>query len=225
MKFINVESLDLNSVGVSAGLKGENLVEFYENKIKATFDAQLNALGFNRQTKPTLQFRPKPLVDVFYEQMEYNTPPANAAEFLQRYYVHAKASMNKTGVPASVILAQAALESNWGRSGLAVKYKNFFGIKGKGTAGTANLPSGEFENGQDVVRVSGFRVYNTVEESFTDHARLLSTATRYQKAMAVNNDPEAFAKAIHAAGYATDPNYSSKLISLIRKYNLTQYDK
>ena len=113
-----------------------------------------------------------------------------------------------TGVPASVTLAQAVLESAWGGSSLSKRSKNLFGIKGKGPAG----------------KVNGYRKYHSYLESIADHARLLKTP-RYAKALKYANNPDQYARAIRKAGYAQDPAYASKLIKIMKKYNLYKWDK
>ncbi|MFL5358016.1 glucosaminidase domain-containing protein [Archangium sp.] len=151
--------------------------------------------------------------------------PRTGNAFIDSVSADAVQSQLATGVPASVTLAQAILESGWGKSGLSKKYNNYFGIKGKGPAGTAVMSTGEHFNGKDVVIKDGFRVYKTAAESFSDHGRFFIENKRYSEAMRHADDGERFAKEIHKAGYATDPNYSEKLIGLIRQYKLAQFDK
>lgn len=151
--------------------------------------------------------------------------PKTGNAFIDSVSADAILSQRATGVPASVTLAQAILESAWGKSGLSKKYHNYFGIKGKGTKGTAVMSTGEHLNGKDVVIKDGFRVYASAAESFEDHGRFFIVNKRYAEAMRHTEDAERFAKEIHKAGYATDPNYSDKLIKLIRQYKLTAFDQ
>lgn len=154
-------------------------------------------------------------------------------EFVKTYYAFAKTSEEKTGVPALVILAQAGLESAWGKSAPG---NMFFGVKDKdGINGNEQLLRTSEYLATDkakfpeilsikwdvtkklyhyVVR-DYFRKYNSPEESFTDHAKMLSTLGRYKPAMTVRHDPYLFATAIKACGYATDPDYAQKLHKLI----------
>jgi hypothetical protein len=159
------------------------------------------------------------------QRMDSGTLPKTGNAFLDSHAPDAIASQRETGVPASVTLAQAAIESGWGKSGLAVKYKNYFGIKGKGPGGTAVMSTGEHFNGQDVVIKDGFRVYRTVAESFADHGRFFIVNKRYAEAMRHKDNAEQFAVEIHKAGYATDPKYSDKLIKFIRQYKLEKLDQ
>lgn len=147
-------------------------------------------------------------------------------QFFTRYADAAQASQRETGVPAAVTLAQAALESDWGRSKLSTQGKNFFGIKaanGLGPAGSITLPTTEVINGATIVVQAAFRAYRSAEESFADHGRFFQK-DRYAEAMKNTADPNTFARLINKAGYATDPNYATKLITLMQKYSLYQYN-
>ncbi len=135
----------------------------------------------------------------------------------------AVAAQRRYGVPAAVTIAQAIDESGWGQSSLASRDNNLFGIKGSGPAGSAQLPTQEYENGKPVTRIAGFRVYHNVAESINDHGKLLATSGYYQQSMAERRDPNAFASALTGV-YATDPNYGATLIGLMRKYDLYRYD-
>ena len=145
------------------------------------------------------------------------------AEFSRLLGPAARESQIKTGVPASVTLAQAALETGWGSSSIG-DGKNLFGMKGTGPAGTSNVRTQEFQNGHYVTITDGFRKYHSWSESIADHADLLSTGSRYRRAMQVKNDPNQFAQEIHKAGYATDPSYASKLIEIMKANNFYQWD-
>jgi flagellum-specific peptidoglycan hydrolase FlgJ len=130
------------------------------------------------------------------------------------------------GLPVSVMLAQAALESNWGRSRLARVARNLFGIKGVSRhAEAVTLPTCEY-NGDGRARVvaARFAAYASVEECLGDYARLLAFAPRYAAARAVADDPFAFAQQLAACGYATDPAYGKKICALMRRYELTRFD-
>jgi flagellum-specific peptidoglycan hydrolase FlgJ len=144
------------------------------------------------------------------------------AEFGRLFGPVARESQRRTGVPASIVLAQAALETGWGGSTIG-DAKNLFGIKGTGPAGSVNVPTREFLNGRMVTINDSFRKYNTWAESIEDHGRLLQNS-RYSQAMANRNDPDQFARELQRAGYATDPEYANKLISIMRSNNFYQYN-
>jgi flagellum-specific peptidoglycan hydrolase FlgJ len=151
--------------------------------------------------------------------------------FIASISAAAQQNQARFGVPASVTMGQAILESGWGRSGLSTKYKNYFGIKCSSTpspyqSGCVNLASTEYEGPSNtpVVRYSNFRTYSSIENSFADHANLFITLSRYSKAFDYKQDPDQFIREIHKAGYATDQNYASTVISLMKSYNLYQYN-
>jgi len=154
-------------------------------------------------------------------------------EFVNKYFQFAMAAQEKTNVPALVIMAQAALETGWGST---VVGNMMFGVKDTdGVNGNEQLlTTTEYFNNPDkkfplilkVVQVSKnlwkytvkdyFRKYESPEESFTDHATLLSKSSLYKRAMNVTRDPFLFASAIAGCGYATDPDYAKKLHKIIR---------
>ena len=157
-----------------------------------------------------------------------NRPPTPQEDFFVRYADSAQTSQRVTGVPASVTLAQAALESDWGKSQLARQGNNFFGIKAAsrpGTSGVINLPTWEVLGGRSVMVQAAFRAYRDAAESFADHGHFFLDNSRYAAAVKNAADPNAFARLIHQAGYATDPSYATKLIALMQKYNLYQYNQ
>jgi flagellum-specific peptidoglycan hydrolase FlgJ len=151
--------------------------------------------------------------------------PGTAAQqgFISQIAPGAMAAQSRYGIPAAVTIAQAIDESGWGQSVLAIRDHNLFGIKGSGPAGSDMLPTQEFENGQWVTITAPFRVYHNVAESIADHSQLLATGSAYQQAMADRNLPDAFANDLTGV-YATDPQYGSNLIAIMRLYNLYQYD-
>jgi Mannosyl-glycoprotein endo-beta-N-acetylglucosaminidase len=152
---------------------------------------------------------------------------SSESEFINMVGTAAQRAYKTTGVPASVSVAQAILESDWGRSRLTRQGNNLFGIKAlgaPGTAGTLSLATWEHLDGSDVVLQQPFRAYYTLDESVIDHAQFFIRNRRYSDALAVANDARAFARAIQDDGYATDPSYADKLIQLMDRYSLYRFD-
>jgi flagellum-specific peptidoglycan hydrolase FlgJ len=147
----------------------------------------------------------------------------NQQAFISLVAPGAVAAQQRNGVPASVTIAQAIEESAWGRSSLAARYHNLFGIKGAGPAGSVTLPTQEYENGSWVTVDAQFAVYRNDAESIAGHAELLATSGYYAHAMADRAYPDAFANNLTGV-YATDPDYGANLIALMKLYNLYQYD-
>lgn len=143
-----------------------------------------------------------------------STPPAapTKASFVSSLLPFAQASAAKSGLPVELVLAQAALESGWGRSAAG---NNYFGIKAHGYGGkTQSVGTHEYENGKRVNITDTFRAYDSPEQSFDDHADFLRSNRRYRPVFEARDGIEA-ARALQKAGYATDPKYADKLISLM----------
>jgi flagellum-specific peptidoglycan hydrolase FlgJ len=134
----------------------------------------------------------------------------------------AQASQAETGVPASVTLAQAILESGWGDNHLGDAY-NYFGIKAQPGEPSVMERTREVEGGKSVYVEAAFRRFASVEECFAAHGHFLRDNPRYAKAFETT-DGESFARAIAAAGYATDPKYADLLAQIIRENDLARYD-
>lgn len=126
----------------------------------------------------------------------------------------------KYGLYPSVILAQAAVESNFGESELSRNYNNYFGIKGKGVV----LPTVEMEGERKMAVEDGFRTYDSARESFYDYGKLIAKAARYESVREAKS-AEAYAMALHPAGYSTNPRYGDILIEVMTVYNLKSYDE
>lgn len=133
-----------------------------------------------------------------------------------------------TNLFPSVKMAQAILESNIGKSGLAKQHNNHFGIKkGTGWKGqTATMKTREVISGKNVMVDQAFRKYESATDSFKDHTSFLTKNKRYTDAGVFSAEtPELQAKALQKAGYATDPNYAQALINIINGYGLKQLDE
>lgn len=147
-------------------------------------------------------------------------------EFIEKVGLLAYDDMQRSGILASLTTAQAILESGWGKSGLTVKANALFGIKA-GSTWTGKVYSADTKECYDGVTLcnvkAAFRAYDSWEDSIADHSLLLTGTDRY-KTVVGEKDYIKACKAIKEAGYATDPAYSGKLISLINNYDLTAYD-
>ena len=129
----------------------------------------------------------------------------------------------------SITIAQACLESDYGKSDLSQKYNNLFGVKGNNPNTSAVLKTKEFEKGKWIEIKARFQIYDSYEASIRAHARLFQKGTtwdakQYRHVLAAKNY-EAQARALVKDGYATDPDYADKLIKLIEEYNLDRFDK
>lgn len=141
-------------------------------------------------------------------------------QYIETYKVMAIDQMQRYRIPASITLAQGLIESNAGRSTLAVVANNHFGIK---TGGQWNGP---YILRTDDAPNEQFRKYNSPAESYEDHSRFLSARGRYSSLFYLpTTDYAGWAVGLKAAGYATNPRYAEMLISVIERYGLSQYDR
>jgi hypothetical protein len=140
-------------------------------------------------------------------------------EYISTYRNVAVAEMKRSGVPASVTLAQGILETEHGNSELVKKSNNHFGIKCKSTW------TGESVRHTDDAPNECFRKYPNAAESYKDHSDYLKTSPRYASLFQLPlSDYKGWAYGLKRAGYATNPRYPQIVISHIEKYNLQQYD-
>lgn len=134
-------------------------------------------------------------------------------------------SANVTKIPASFTIAQAALESGWGTSLLSTEAHNLFGVKADSSwhGETIVMRTREFIKGKWIYVPALWRKYSSWLGGIDDHADFLLKNPRYRKAFLATNVTD-FTKAIADAGYATDPEYANKILTVIRAHKLGQYD-
>jgi flagellar protein FlgJ len=148
---------------------------------------------------------------------------AHVRAFQSKLGSHADEASKATGIPAKFMLGQAALESGWGKREIkgrdGSESHNLFGIKaGPGWKGkTVDAVTTEYVNGKPQQRVERFRAYDSYADSFKDYAKLLTDNPRYEKVLASAGDASKFAHGLQKAGYATDPQYASKLTRIIKQ--------
>lgn len=148
---------------------------------------------------------------------------SSATDFQRRMSRHAEAASQTTGVPAHLMLGQAALESGWGKRELkgvdGTPSNNLFGIKATGNwnGKVVEATTTEYINGVKQKRIEKFRAYDSYADSFKDFANLMRNNPRYANVMENLHSAQSYAQAMQQAGYATDPNYATKLTNVIQK--------
>ncbi len=159
------------------------------------------------------------------------TPATTPEQFIAAAVPGAQLGWREYGVPPSVTIAQAILESGWGRSGLAVNHRNYFGIKcqngryGTLANGCYTYRTNECTKAGNCFSTTGvFRTYPTMAHSFRDHGNFLRVNSRYKPAFVHTKDANKFIWAVWKAGYATDPNYYTKVTGIMAAHKLYQYD-
>ena len=146
--------------------------------------------------------------------------PADAEDFVRQLAPYAQKAAQKLGVSVRAVLAQAALETQWGQHMPAHSNgntsNNLFGMKaGQSWGGEkVSVPTLEFEDGVAVHRRAQFRSYDNPGQSFDDYAQLIADNPRYAKALNHGEDVVGFARGLASGGYATDPSYAQKIVAI-----------
>ena len=144
-------------------------------------------------------------------------------EFVREAKRAAQASAATSGFPAGITVAQAALESNWGESGLSRTAQNYFGIKAHGRFASVTMRTGENEGERLHLCAAQFASYASMEECFRDRDDLISRLKAYAEARECGNDPKAFIRAV-ARHWATDPHYAEKVLRIYEDWNMAEWN-
>lgn len=169
----------------------------------------------------------KKYIDIIVQANQLKKSTSYQDKFIGTILLGAEKNYDSYKVLPSITIAQAILESGWGKSDKAVKYNNLFGIKAdkNWTGKRVKLTSKEWIGGKMKNVISNWRVYDSIEDSIIDHGKFLYTRPWYTNAGVFKaKDYVEQIRAIKKAGYCTDPSYVSKVCSLINKYNLWKYD-
>ncbi len=153
---------------------------------------------------------------------------ASAADFVATMLPLAEEAAQKIGVDARYLVAQAALETGWGKSIIrqsdGSSSHNLFGIKAHGgwEGDSARVLTTEYKGGEAVKESASFRAYDSYQQSFNDYVSFLQGNGRYQEALAAADNPERFVRELQEAGYATDPQYARKIAQIARQMQTYQ---
>lgn len=154
--------------------------------------------------------------------------PESAEDFIETLWPFAKKAASALGMQPAVMLAQAALETGWGQHMIQKENGesalNLFGIKAQKAwqGDAAETLTSEYVRGQKTQETAAFRAYDSFQSGFDDYVAFIENNPRYEKAVANAHDAEAYTKALQEAGYATDPNYADKIISILKRPNFQQ---
>lgn len=182
---------------------------------KASYRAQVNreAATHKKKTSSTAK------TETLEATSKLNVTTDIIRDYISQFKGIAQNNMREHGIPASITLAQGVLESGSGRGTLSRNANNHFGIKCHDWTGPSVRHTDDAPD-------ECFRKYQNPEESYRDHSLFLTSRGRYSHLFKLDqSDYKAWAKGLRKAGYATDPKYPDKLISLIERYELYQYDK
>lgn len=211
----------MNGLAVNGQLS-EKMISLLKSPTAQAFSgwqyAIKNILGVDEQEPEKAEIVPDeeemvPSLSVSGDETRLSKIPGNATEFIETWKDVAISHMEKYGIPASITLAQAALESGWGKSGLTTKYNNFFGITGAFKGKSVKIPNKKGE-------IFTWRVYDSPKQSFEDHSDLL---VRKYKPSKPNSTKEDWAHSLTNNGYA-ESGYGNFLLKMIKQYSLDKYD-
>ncbi len=163
------------------------------------------------------------------ERIKSQEPIRTSGQFVKHLHGYAEKAAAELGVEPKVLLAQAALETGWGRS--VIKHKdgsnsfNLFNIKaGSSWAGKrTNVATLEYKKGIPQKQMAGFRSYESYQESFDDYVRLVKNSPRYSQALKHANNPGRYMQELQKAGYATDPHYADKVMRIYHSDDVASY--
>ncbi|MFZ5643102.1 MAG: glycoside hydrolase family 73 protein [Bacillota bacterium] len=149
----------------------------------------------------------------------------NPIDFISHLMPGAYETQLVYGLPAASMISQSAHETGWGKFivrdiNTGRDSKNLFNIKGKGPAGYVVVLTKEYYDGHWIEVISRFRAYNNYAESFKDYAEFIRGNERYAPAVAAAGDPVDYIRKLQSAGYATDPNYASSIISIMEGFKI-----
>ncbi len=200
-----------NSMPALPDQQSYGLTSYLENKIPAVYVRKQGQV-----TAPTDLTVPNTNA-VELEKLDWHSPE----EFVEAIYPFAKKAADKLGVGVEAVLAQAVLETGWGKHVMeqqqGVSSHNFFGIKadtrwvGEATRNTTT----EYRNGIAAKEEASFRSYQSLDEAFDDYVSFLQNNPRYDSAVGKNIESKQWGYMLQKAGYATDPNYGSKIANIM----------
>ena len=222
------------------GMLDQQLAQSMSSRGVGLADMMVKQLSLNMGGQmPNVDSLRKSSSAVFAANHPLTAPPATAMsvlpsaysenaqqDFVNRMLPFAQQAGQASGVPPQLMLGQAALESGWGKREIRMadgsNSFNLFGIKANAgwNGKVAEVMTTEYKNGVAYKQVEKFRAYSSYAEAFQDYAGLISNNPRYADVLQQGSDVAGMAQAIQKAGYATDPKYADKLVSIMGKIDL-----
>lgn len=160
-----------------------------------------------------------------FEKISLKMPEMPVGEFVKTLWSKASQAASLIGLDPKLLIAQAALETGWGRfiikNADGSSSNNLFNIKSTSQEGVV-VTTTEYEASRAIKTQSAFKTYDSIEASFKDYISLITQNKRYENALACTQKPEQYIKELHKAGYATDPQYSNKIMHIYYSKELNQ---
>ena len=222
--------LDSDQTRMFTGMLDQQLAQSMASRGVGLADIMVRQLRGQMAEDPIQKTGAQPLSAA--PQVSIGTLPSAAygedtqKDFVNRMQPYARQASQSSGVPLQLILGQAALESGWGKREIRMpdggNSYNLFGIKANAdwNGQIAEVMTTEYKNGVPSKQVEKFRAYSSYAEAFEDYAELLGNNPRYAGVLQQGGDVAEMARALQKAGYATDPQYADKLVSVMSRINL-----
>lgn len=220
----NASSSSLPDSSSNNDLKGSSQQKNQKEQNKSTENDQKSAeaiLAPNKALGPGFYDVPKAST---FGRSRASRSLAYTQELINSVAPGAIAGWQRYQILPSVTIAQAAVESDWGRSYLTTQANNLFGIKGSYQGQSLVLPTKEYVGDHYITINAAFRKYPSRTASINDHGSFLNVNSRYKNILGVR-DYRKVTQGLQSAGYATSPTYANTLNSIISQYDLTQYDR
>ncbi|MDP3268800.1 MAG: flagellar assembly peptidoglycan hydrolase FlgJ [Legionella sp.] len=218
------EMLDGQYANNIAGTQGIGLATMLASQLKGTMNTPEKE-GIPMTTAPSRNQVPSsPLVN--HPQTKDESSPNGIDDFVKSLWPKAKQAASMMGLDPKVLLAQAALETGWGKfvakDANGTSSNNLFNVKAGSSHDSVTIKTTEYIADTPIKMNASFRKYPSVEHSFNDYVSLIKGSERYQTALANANNPEIYINELRKAGYATDPKYSSKILAIYNGEELNQ---
>lgn len=214
-------------------LEDLSLLNFNKEEVSDEQEELINSLNNNTKLKNIIRNKKNEIEKEYKNVIQIGKPKRHVSKYIEEYGIQAVEACqefyNETGklLYPSVVLAQSALESAWGRSSLTRRGNNFFGIKANGgwKGDTIKMRTREVFNGKSVYVKSPFRKYDSAKDSFYDRNNFLLRNKRYSKNGVFNAEtPIEQIESLKKAGYATAPRYVQAVSNILYSYNMDKYD-
>ena len=218
------EMLDGQYANDIAGTQGIGLATMLASQLKGTMNTPEKE-GISMTTVSSRNQVPSsPLVN--HPQNKEESSPNGIDDFVKSLWPKAKQAASMMGLDPKVLLAQAALETGWGKfvakDANGTSSNNLFNVKAGSSHDSVTIKTTEYIADTPIKMNASFRKYPSVEHSFNDYVSLIKGSERYQTALANANNPEIYINELRKAGYATDPKYSSKILAIYNGEELNQ---
>lgn len=215
------EMLDGQYANDIAGSKGIGLADMLVKQLQ-------NTVGNNKKEDGLAMISPVSGTLKTEPTVTKAAPSTTVDDFVKELWPKAKQAASMMGLDPKILMAQAALETGWGKfiakDADGTSSNNLFNIKSSSAsaAESVKIKTTEYIADTPVKMTASFRKYPSVEQSFNDYVSLIKGSERYQGALASAGNPEQYVNELHKAGYATDPHYSSKILSIYHGDELNQ---